>query len=123
MTSNQNHAYSMMGPELSKPSCLEQQAHWYAVYTCSRHEKRVAEQLDERRIENFLPVYEAVRRWSDRVKRLEFPLFPSYLLVRIGSRERLRVLQVPSVVSIVNCRFNCHSRGLTAAHYMPIFIP
>ena len=74
---------------------------WYAVYTCANHEKRVGEQLEQRSVEHFLPLYESVRRWKDRRLRLQLPLFPSYLFVRIGIRDRLRVLQVPSVVRMV----------------------
>jgi len=74
---------------------------WYAAYTCPRHEKRVAEQLQQRAIESFLPLYESVRPWKDRRVRLQFPLFPSYVFVRIALVDRLRVLQVPSVVRLV----------------------
>ncbi len=47
------------------------QPHWYAAYTCANHEKRVAQQLAEREVEHFLPLYVSVRRWKDRrVKRV-----------------------------------------------------
>jgi len=82
---------------------------WYAAYTCSRHEKRVAEQLDERGIEHFLPLYRSVRRWKDRKKELELVLFPGYVFVRLDLADRLRVLQLPGVVRFVS--FN----GLPAA--------
>ncbi|MBZ5701431.1 MAG: UpxY family transcription antiterminator [Acidobacteriia bacterium] len=75
--------------------------HWYAAYTCAQHEKRVAEQLAERVVEHFLPLYASVRQWKDRRVRLELPLFPSYIFVRLALRDRLRVLQVPSVVRLV----------------------
>ncbi len=74
---------------------------WYAAYTCANHEKRVAEQLDQRAVEHFLPVYETVRRWKDRRMRLQLPLFPGYVFVRLPLRDRLQVLQVPSVVRLV----------------------
>ena len=76
-------------------------ARWYAAYTCARHEKRVREQLEERHIRCFLPLYSSVRRWKDRQKELELALFPGYVFVRIASGDRLRVLQVPSVVGLV----------------------
>ncbi len=75
--------------------------HWYAAYTCAQHEKRVAEQLAERTIEHFLPLYASLRRWKDRRVRLELPLFPGYVFVRLALRDRLRVLQVPRVVRLV----------------------
>jgi transcription antitermination factor NusG len=74
---------------------------WYAAYTCSRHEKHVRKQLEERDIRCFLPVYRGVRRWKDRRKELELALFPGYVFVRIGPEDRLRVLQIPSVVRFV----------------------
>jgi transcription antitermination factor NusG len=75
---------------------------WYAAYTCANHEKRVAEQLAERSVEHFLPLYESVRRWKDRQMRLKLPLFPGYVFVRFALRDRLRVLQIPSVANLVS---------------------
>lgn len=75
---------------------------WYAAYTCARHEKRVAEQLAGRGVEYFLPLYGSLRRWKDRRVNLELPLFPSYVFVRIPVSERMRVLEVPSVVHLVS---------------------
>ena len=77
------------------------QPRWYAAYTCPRHEKSVAEQLTEREVEFYLPLYETVSRWKDRRVRLSLPLFPGYVFVRIPLCERLRVLGVPSVVRLV----------------------
>jgi len=80
--------------------------HWYAAYTCANHEKRVAEQLIERAVEHFLPQYESVRRWKDRRVKLQLPLFPGYVFVRLELRNQIRVLQIPSVVRLVG--FNGH---------------
>ena len=74
---------------------------WYAAYTRSHHEKCVANQLQARTVEHFLPLYESVRKWRDRRKRIELPLFPGYIFVRIPLQERLRVLVVPGVVRLV----------------------
>lgn len=74
---------------------------WYAAYTCANHEKRVAEQLAVREVENFLPQYASVRRWKDRRVELELPLFPGYVFVRMALRDRLRALQVPGVARLV----------------------
>src|SRR5205809_4103 len=71
--------------------------HWYAAYTCANHEKRVAAELQARAVEQFLPLYSSVRRWKDRRVNLELPLFPGYVFVRLALRNRLRVLQIPSV--------------------------
>lgn len=76
-------------------------AQWYAAYTSANHEKRVAEQLRLRGVERFLPVYESVRRWKDRRVKLEMPLFPGYVFVRMALQDRLRVQQVPGVARLV----------------------
>ena len=75
---------------------------WHAVYAITRHEKRIAEHLSMRGIEHFLPLYSTQRRWKNGARMtLSLPLFPSYLFVRISRRERVRVLEIPGVVSIV----------------------
>jgi transcription antitermination factor NusG len=76
-------------------------AHWYVVQTCAQHERRVSEQLGQRSIENFLPLYERVSQWKDRRVRLQLPLFAGYVFVRLAVCERLRVLKIPSVVRLV----------------------
>src|SRR5271170_7807966 len=82
------------------------EGNWYALYTCPRHEKRVAEQIRQRRISCFLPLYRSVRRWKDRRKELELALFPGYVFVRIALQDRLRVLQSAGAVRFVS--FNGH---------------
>ena len=75
---------------------------WYAVYTNANHEKRVAQQLGQRAIEHLLPLYDSVRRWKDRRVHLQMPLFPGYVFVRFALRDRLQVLQIPSVAHLVS---------------------
>jgi transcription antitermination factor NusG len=74
---------------------------WYAAQTCANHEKRVQEQLRQRAVDAYLPVYASVRRWKDRRVTLDLPLFPGYVFVRLALRDRLSVLQTPSVVRLV----------------------
>ncbi len=74
---------------------------WYAVQTCANHEKRVLEQLNRRTVETYLPLYASVRRWKDRRVRLELPLFPGYVFVRLALRDRFQVLQAPGVARLV----------------------
>ena len=77
-------------------------AYWYALQTYPRHEKRVCSDLGLRAMESFLPLYETVHRWKNGCKvRVELPLFPGYLFVRINPRERYKVLRLPGTVSIV----------------------
>jgi transcription termination/antitermination protein NusG len=75
---------------------------WYAVYTSARHEKKIAEQLGQRSIERFLPLYETVHQWKDRRARLQLPLFPGYVFVRIALLDQLQVLKIPGVVRLVS---------------------
>jgi transcription antitermination factor NusG len=85
---------------LGLPSSWPEQQ-WYAAYTCANHEKRVAAELGAREVEHFLPLYSSVRRWKDRRVNLDLPLFPGYIFVRLALRDRLRVVQIPSVVRLV----------------------
>jgi transcription antitermination factor NusG len=77
------------------------QTQWYAAYTYAKHERRVAQQLEEHLIEAFLPTYRSVRRWKDRRKVLELPLFPSYVFVQLGGKDRLDLLRLPGVLGLV----------------------
>lgn len=74
---------------------------WHAAYTSSRHEKTVAEHLRQREVECFLPLYETIRRWNNGRHRVQLPLFPGYVFVHMGTRDKLRVLQVPGLVQLV----------------------
>lgn len=74
---------------------------WYAAYTCPRHEKYVVQQLVDRHIGSFLPLYSSVRRWKDRRKRLELPLFPGYVFVQMTESNRLDILRLPGIVQLV----------------------
>jgi transcription antitermination factor NusG len=77
-------------------------AHWYALQTYPRHEKRVHEDLMLRGVESFLPLYETVHRWKNGCRvRVELPLFPGYLFVRIDPTERFKALSLPGALSIV----------------------
>lgn len=83
-------------------NCAEDSA-WCALYTRHQHEKAVAEALTGNGFEVFLPLYQTVRRWSDRSKVLSLPLFPCYVFVRVGVTRRLKVLATPGVHMILRC--------------------
>src|SRR5947208_8697589 len=76
--------------------------HWYVAHTSANHEKRVTQQLLQRSVEHFLPLYDSVRRWKDRRTTLQLPLFPGYVFVRLALRDRLKVLQVPGVARLIS---------------------
>jgi transcription termination/antitermination protein NusG len=74
---------------------------WFAVRVKSRCEWAVADAIRQKGFEEFLPLYWSRRRWSDRVKLLQLPLFPGYLFCRFPVEQRTKVLSVPGVVLIV----------------------
>lgn len=74
---------------------------WYALRVRSNHETVVQSGLRSRGFEEFLPVYRARSRWSDRVKVIQRPLFPGYVFARFDASNRLPVLMLPGFVHIV----------------------
>lgn len=64
------------------PPALYEEPHWYACHTRARHEKRVGKLLVQRGLESYLPMLVKERKWSDRSKLIEFPLFPGYVFTR-----------------------------------------
>jgi transcription antitermination factor NusG len=74
---------------------------WYALRVRSRHEDVVALHLHGRGYESFLPLYKSRRRWSDRFKEIELPLFPGYVFCRFDPLNRLPILTVPGIVHVV----------------------
>ena len=74
---------------------------WFALRVRPRHEKKVAQVLRQRGLEEFLPLYQVRRRWSDRYKLVDLPLFPTYLFGRFCEGEHGAAIRVPGVRSIV----------------------
>jgi transcriptional antiterminator NusG len=75
---------------------------WYAIWTRSRHEQVVREQLERKGYDTFLPTVPRWSRWKDRRKKIDWPLFPGYCFARFQSERRLPVLTCSGVVSIVS---------------------
>jgi transcription antitermination factor NusG len=75
---------------------------WLAAYTRSRHEQQVARQLGQKELEYMLPTYERLIRWSDRIRRVQMPLFPSYIFVHICEDERRTLLETVGIVQLVS---------------------
>jgi transcription antitermination factor NusG len=74
---------------------------WWALYTRHQHEKQVADVLQRKGVEVFLPLYDSLRRWKDRRKVLSLPLFPCYVFVRGMRDSRLGILSTPGVHMIL----------------------
>src|SRR6266702_1591793 len=74
---------------------------WVALQVKLRSEKLVAIALNSKEIEVFLPLYAARRRWSDRVKELQLPLFDGYVFCKLNLLYRMPALTIPGVIQFV----------------------
>ena len=74
---------------------------WIAVYTKPRHEKTVENELHKKGFEVYLPILKERRKWSDRKKWVEFPMFRSYIFVKTELKNSLFVLQTMGVVKVI----------------------
>ncbi|HZR63513.1 MAG TPA: UpxY family transcription antiterminator [Terriglobales bacterium] len=74
---------------------------WFAIRVKSNCEKLVAAMASNKGFEEFLPTYRSRRRWSDRTKSVEFPLFPGYVFCRLDPQHRLPLLTIPGVLHFV----------------------
>ena len=86
--------------ELLEVTNKETGSSWFAVQVKTTHEKRVASSFDYAGYEWFLPLYGCRRRWSDRIKHVDLPLFPGYIFCRFTPCARVPVLKTPSVLRI-----------------------
>ena len=86
--------------EIETASTAETQ--WFALWTRSRHEQVVREQLERKHVEVFLPTITRWSRWKDRKKRIDWPLFPGYCFARFDPHERMPVVKCAGVVSIIS---------------------
>ena len=75
---------------------------WFAIWTRSRHEQVVREQLERKQVEAFLPTMPRWSRWKDRKKKIDWPLFPGYCFARFDAGDALPVLKCTGVVNIVS---------------------
>ena len=74
---------------------------WFALQVHARKESFVASQLENQGIECFLPRYKSLRKWSDRMKEVELPLFPSYLFSRFDFQNRRPIVTTSGILQIV----------------------
>ena len=75
---------------------------WYAIWTRSRHESVVREQLLQKGYDTFLPTITKWSRWKDRKKKIEWPLFPGYCFAKFNAEEALAILKCTGVVNIIS---------------------
>ena len=79
---------------------------WYALQTRARHEKAISERLSRDGINTYLPLVTETRRWSDRQKKVQLPLFSCYVFIRVApsSHERIRAERTAGALGIVGVR-------------------
>ncbi len=77
-------------------------AAWYAIWTRSRHEQVLRQQLEQKGIDVFLPTITKWSRWKDRKKQIVWPLFPGYCFAKFTAEQRVPVLKCAGAVSIVS---------------------
>jgi transcription antitermination factor NusG len=75
---------------------------WFAIWTRSRHEHVVCDQIARKEFDAFLPTITRWSRWKDRKKKIDWPLFPGYCFARFNEEEALSILKCTGVVSIVS---------------------
>lgn len=74
---------------------------WHVLYTRPKFEKKISKEMDYLDFENYLPLRSVIRLWSDRIKKIEEPLFASYIFVKTDLRKGVNLLQIPGVVKFV----------------------
>jgi transcriptional antiterminator NusG len=77
-------------------------ASWFAIWTRSRHEHVVREQIERKHFDAFLPTITKWSRWKDRKKKIDWPLFTGYCFARFDQEEALSILKCTGVVNIVS---------------------
>jgi transcription termination/antitermination protein NusG len=96
----------MNGDSIDRPDreslIVSPDARWYAIWTRSRHEQVVRDQLARKQIDAFLPMMPRWSRWKDRKKKIDWPIFPGYCFARFDLADALPVLKCTGVVNIVS---------------------
>jgi transcription antitermination factor NusG len=98
-----SHFHLESTSELAAHYTGREESHWYAIHTMARHEKWIAQQLQEKKVFTFLPILKQTHQWSDRRSKVEVPMFHCYAFVCIEqtTQERLKVLRTPGVLGFV----------------------
>lgn len=74
---------------------------WYAAYTFPKFEKKVHDELMKRNVEAYLPLQKVFRQWSDRVKKMEVPLFPNYIFIKTTDFDRRDLVAINGILNFV----------------------
>lgn len=96
-SSNDNDAWRNCSEESRQATLVS----WYALQVRGRQEFNISEHLASNGYEWFLPLYRCSKRWSDRIKQVDSPLFPGYVFCRFDPLDRLPILKIPGVIQIV----------------------
>jgi transcription antitermination factor NusG len=86
----------------NRESQITTDVQWFAIWTRSRHEQVVREQIERKQFEAFLPTITRWSRWKDRKKKIDWPLFPGYCFARFDPADALPILKCTGVVNIVS---------------------
>ncbi len=86
---------------MDKKSQTKSAKNWFAFYTRPKWERKIDERLKEQGIESYVPLHKIVRKWSDRNKILEEPLFKGYVFAYVNEKERLDVLATHGVIRTI----------------------
>ncbi len=78
------------------------QLNWYAAYTIPKFEKKVHAELVKRHIEAYLPLQIVFRQWSDRIKKIEAPLFPNYIFIKTSDFHRHNAISAKGILRYVS---------------------
>ena len=118
-----------LGTPLQNGAANHTTAAWYPLQTRYQCEKKVDAALRDRGIESFAPMQLVARRWSDRTKMVDSPLFPGYIFVHLPYAERVKVLSLPNVVDILGSKnapsivsaeeIDCIKRGVEFGNAVP----
>jgi transcription antitermination factor NusG len=76
--------------------------HWYVLYTRSKFEKKIAKEIRLMNFEYYLPMQQVDRKWSDRIKRIEIPLFSNYIFVKTAPAVNTSLLNIPGTLKFVS---------------------
>ena len=79
----------------------QDEKNWYVCYTRPRWEKKLAATLPDNGFECYAPLHKVRRKWSDRYKVVEMPLFTGYIFVNVSEKEKWDVLSVPGILNFV----------------------